>query len=110
RNGPYSGGQVQENTAFFAATVDLRAPFAGEIFSENAQVTGLQMGEWTALNLPRGVKAQAGPGTRIEFSGLSVMTRIDVSSPLRPADVSLFAPRLERKSGAQEPAMVDDFN
>jgi hypothetical protein len=109
RTGPYSSGQVEDHVGFFASTLPLRAPFAGEIFSEQAQVQGLQMPELRALSLPPGVKGRDDADTTIERSGLSLMTRVDVSATLRLDDVSLFVLRAKREQSTQ-PTSVDDFN
>jgi hypothetical protein len=109
RTGPYSSGHAEEHTDFFSSTIDVKAPFAGEIFSEAAQVSGLQMPSWRALTLPPGVKVLSDGQTQIERSGLSLMTRVDVSPTLRPDDVSLFVTRTENKAAA-EATVPDDFN
>ena len=109
RTGPYSSGEPEDHTAFFSATVELTAPFASEIFSEGAQVAGLQMPAWRALTVPPGVNVTSGDTTRIERSGLSLMTRVDVSSTLKADDVSLFVRRADPK-WTHQVTVTDDFN
>ncbi|MBF4765003.1 hypothetical protein ISU07_17870 [Nocardioides islandensis] len=109
RTGPYSSGLVEDNVSFLSSSVMLRASFAGEIFSDQALVEGLQMPELTVFSLPPGVHGRAGADTRIERSGLSLMTRVDVSKTLRLEDLTLFVRRASQ-SPVAEPSGADDFN
>lgn len=109
RLGQYSGGVEQSDIAFLAGSNTIQAPFAPDLFGDKARVQGLGRPERTTFSLPVGMSPPIVENSRVTKSRGSLATRVDISQPLEPRNLTMFeakakAPLFDPDSG------TDDFN
>lgn len=95
RIGPYSAGDQVVDREFFGASNHVESPLTAELFHPTALVERYNIPERIVFSLPMGLSAPDLRQAEVHHCGVSVSTRVDVSPPVQPHNITLFV-RAER--------------